>query len=146
MYSPFFPDLKTMSSRLSATTTFTGSLFSAGIGWDFLWTATFPSWRKHVVCLGYIDFIRTSFFIKPCVNVCKREWNLEVLEPWFNLVNLNVDFQILLVIWGLDDDEGNLALFESKVLLNQYMKRKKILRDVLTLAWENDNKRQNLNV
>lgn len=40
---PFFPDLKTMSSKLSATTTLTGWLLTSGIGSDLTYGATFPS-------------------------------------------------------------------------------------------------------
>jgi hypothetical protein len=43
-FIPFLPDLKTMSSMLSATTTLTGSLLTSGIGSDFLNGVNLPSY------------------------------------------------------------------------------------------------------
>lgn len=43
MNIPFFPELRTKSWMLSATTTFTGSSFTSGIASDFLYAFNFPS-------------------------------------------------------------------------------------------------------
>lgn len=52
MPAPFFPDLKTMSWRLSATTTLTGSSFFSGMGSDFLYGDTFPSCKCVFQSIG----------------------------------------------------------------------------------------------
>lgn len=84
-HAPFFPDLETMSSRLSATITFTGSSFFSGMGSDFLYAGTFPSCNCVFQSIGLNrntnwKFImipyKTGIEASPCIPSPKQKYGL----------------------------------------------------------------------